>query len=299
MLGGGGFAGLAYLGVLRYLQAEGYLQGIRGIAGTSMGAFFAVAFAIGVPCSVLEDELPRHMLSEGFRKIPLRGRWSQLWTTAGLDTGDRMLEPLRGWIARRWPEGPPRTFLDFAKQAGVDLVICATRLDTGQPVLFSVDKTPHVDVLEAVRASMALPVVIRPVAIDGVYYVDGAVCGQTIPRAAFARVAPGAVLVCYVHNRGLPPAAATPQRPPNLLRLMFQVMQAMFAILFPVPEDFPYTIGLADPPMPLLPFQIVRNEAWLDVSDEKITASIVYGYQQAHHFFRALPVAAPAPEPTG
>lgn len=62
---------------------------------------------------------------------------------------------------------------DFRKLSG-DLHIVATRLETGTRAAFSKYFMPHVPVSRAVAASTALPVLYKPVEIDGSEYVDGA-----------------------------------------------------------------------------------------------------------------------------
>ena len=54
VLSGGGISGMVYLGALKYLQQEGYDRNILHISGSSIGAFFATAFALSIPMNDLE-----------------------------------------------------------------------------------------------------------------------------------------------------------------------------------------------------------------------------------------------------
>jgi len=54
------------------------------------------------------------------------------------------------------------------------LFLVATNLDTGAPVVFGSREHAHVPISRAIEASSALPGLFPPVAIDGAYYVDGA-----------------------------------------------------------------------------------------------------------------------------
>lgn len=58
-----------------------------------------------------------------------------------------------------------------------DLSIIATDLDSGERVLFDRD-TPEVPISKAVAASSAVPIVYRPVRLDGRDYVDGGLRGN-------------------------------------------------------------------------------------------------------------------------
>jgi len=54
-----------------------------------------------------------------------------------------------------------------------DLLVTAVRRDTGELEIFSATTTPDVEIALACRASASIPVVFKPVAIDGHKYVDG------------------------------------------------------------------------------------------------------------------------------
>jgi NTE family protein len=54
-----------------------------------------------------------------------------------------------------------------------DLVITATRRDTGDLEIFSTQNTPDVEIALACRASASIPIVFEPVTINGHQYVDG------------------------------------------------------------------------------------------------------------------------------
>ncbi len=58
-----------------------------------------------------------------------------------------------------------------------ELYIIATELDTGERAVFGTDVNCHVPISHAVAASTALPMVYKPVRIDGREYVDGGMRG--------------------------------------------------------------------------------------------------------------------------
>jgi hypothetical protein len=84
----------------------------------------------------------------------------------------------------------PVTFTEHHETFGVGLSLTGSNLFTGKTVYFSVETTPDLPVATAVRASMSLPGIFKPVrirsqddAIDGLY-VDGGVWNNT-PADAF------------------------------------------------------------------------------------------------------------------
>ena len=65
------------------------------------------------------------------------------------------------------------TFLDLSKKTGINLYISTTEANSGDNVIFNVDDYPNVSVIDAIAASMCIPVMSKPVLINGKYYVDG------------------------------------------------------------------------------------------------------------------------------
>lgn len=66
-LGGGGYKGIAHIGVIRALKAQGYA--IKAIAGTSIGGLIGAVYASGIECDALEklvnDLEPRKLYTWG------------------------------------------------------------------------------------------------------------------------------------------------------------------------------------------------------------------------------------------
>ena len=149
-LSGGGVRGLAHIGVLKVLEREGVP--IHFIAGTSMGGFIAAAYAAGFSPDDLEAEAlrfsnPRHLLGFLERSLPRRG----------LVAKDKVEEYLRQHLG-------DVTF----DRLRVPLAVVAVDLNSGEKVVLR-----EGSVVEAVRATTALPGVFPPVERDGQLLVDG------------------------------------------------------------------------------------------------------------------------------
>ena len=84
---------------------------------------------------------------------------------------------------------------DFRK-LGPDLFVVACALDSGERVVFSRRSNANVPVSSAVAASSAIPLLFRPVRIDGVDYVDGGMKGISAIDIA---VDAGATLIVVVN----------------------------------------------------------------------------------------------------
>jgi NTE family protein len=147
-LGSGSARGWSHIGILEGLIAAGIEPDI--VCGSSIGALVGAAYAAGHLA-----ELKAWALAASWREIV--GLMDVRLTGGGLIEGKQIVALLDGLGVRGQVE-------DFAKTYAA----VATDLGSGREVWF---KTGPVQ--DAVRASIALPGIISPVLLDGVWYVDG------------------------------------------------------------------------------------------------------------------------------
>ena len=289
VLSGGGLSGLAYIGVLRFLATERADATIRHVSGTSMGAFFATAFALRVPSDELEATGYKIFRDTEYTHYPPTALLGLL-QTYGMDDGSRFRRPLERY------GGADINFRDLAKRFGRHLVICATCLDTMKPVYFSSETTPDVSVLTAMIASMAIPFLIQPVRIGDRHYIDGAFT-DNVPYAPFLRngrprSVTDTLLICDIRNI---PAVAQPIRYPcghvlEFIQLILNIVQKNYT-----PADPHAHISLSAPvlimsecPLPLLRFYCDESGVYFNVPTHDIDASVVYGFRVTQSWFNGL-----------
>jgi NTE family protein len=160
-LGGGAARGWAHIGVLRALNEIGFRPDI--VAGTSIGAVVGGCYGAGA----LDD-------LEAFARDLTRRRVFGLldlnFAGSGLIAGNRMTKLLKGRLReQRIEELTPR------------FVCVATELGTGHEIWMSRGR-----LVEAMRASYALPGIFQPVNVSGRWLVDGALVNPVPVSAARA-----------------------------------------------------------------------------------------------------------------
>lgn len=179
-LGGGAARGWAHIGVLRALDKAGIVPDI--IAGTSIGAVVGGCYLAG-HLDDLEDfarELTRRRVL-GYLDFNLTG--------TGLITGQRLCERLERHLG-------PQKIEDLGRR----FTAVATEIGTGHEVWLS-----RGSLVEAVRASYALPGVFRPVKVDGRWLFDGALVNPipiSVCRALGARYVIAVNLNIDISSRG-------------------------------------------------------------------------------------------------
>ena len=147
-LSGGAARGYAHIGVIRAFEEAGIE--IDCISGSSMGAIIGLFYAAGKT----PDEMMSIAKSIKKRRVTSAGRFS--FRKKGLDY---MEQVVKKHIAAT-------TFDQLEKP----LYVCVTNFQSGRYEI--IDKG---DVIPAVRASTAIPVMYKQQIINGVAYVDGGV----------------------------------------------------------------------------------------------------------------------------
>lgn len=147
VLGSGGARGYAHIGAIEELLAQGYA--IRSISGASMGALIGGVYAAGKLSAYREWVTPLQRM-DVLRMLD--------WTfRGGLIKGDRVIAQLKDMIGE----------IDI-EQLSIPYTAVAVDLLAQREVWFS--RGPLFD---AIRASIAIPTVIRPHHYQGRLLVDG------------------------------------------------------------------------------------------------------------------------------
>lgn len=147
-LSGGGARGFAHVGALKAFHEVGLKPDI--IAGVSAGSIVATLYAAG---HTPED------IVDIFKETSFSHLCELTVPTSGLMRMDGFKELLRRNI--------PYTNLE---ELPIPTVVGATDFDRGKPVAFDSG-----NIVERVCASCSMPIVFKPVVIDGTRYVDGGV----------------------------------------------------------------------------------------------------------------------------
>src|ERR1700733_7264441 len=160
-LGGGAARGLAHIGIVRTLITHGIVPNV--VVGTSIGAVVGRAYAAG-HLDTLEQWArrlqPRNIL--GYLDIRLNG--------SGLIGGDKLAAQLEAAIGHILIEDLPLKFATVA-----------TEVRTGHEIWLT-----HGRVVDAMRASYALPGIFSPVLVGDRWLVDGALVNPVPVSAARA-----------------------------------------------------------------------------------------------------------------
>ena len=147
-LSGGAARGYAHIGVIRAFE-EADIQ-IDYLSGSSMGAIICLFYAAGkTPEEILE-------IAKSIKKSRLVSLLPINLRTKGLDYMEEIIN-----------EHIPEKTFDYLKKP---LFVCVTNFQSGQYEIIG-----HGEIMPAIRASAAIPVMYDNQIINGIAYVDGGV----------------------------------------------------------------------------------------------------------------------------
>ena len=179
VLSGGGVKVISLLGTLEILEKQGRLRKVTEYSGVSAGAWLAFLLAGGSSIKQVQHltldlnfSIIRNLSTDGLIGFP---------ETFGLDDGTQLVIFLESMTRVVLKLDPAITFAEFAKKPAAKGFRCwATDLHRQRAREFSLRETPSVRIIDALRASMALPLYYTPFPdpITGNLLTDGGVQGN-------------------------------------------------------------------------------------------------------------------------
>lgn len=172
VLSSGGCRGYAHIGAIEALLESGYE--ITSIAGSSMGALIGGIYASG--------RLPE--VKRWFCSLTRRDVISLIDISLGINhlvKGDRVMNRLKAIV----PDVP-------IERLPIPFCAVATDVKTDSPVIFRSGS-----LFEAIRASISMPTLFRPVEHGDLYLIDGAI-SNGLPLDCVERTAGDLLVACNV-----------------------------------------------------------------------------------------------------
>lgn len=174
-LGSGAFRGFAHIGVIRSLEKHNIP--IDYLSGSSIGAWVAAYYAIFKDINKLKTDLTDNPKQNLFAMLDLS------WT-GGLIGGEKLMTYLEHNLRHH----------NFSSLK-IPTQIVATDLVTGQPFVFESG-----DVAKAVRASISVPLVFKPVSYKNKLLVDGGL-SNPVPGDLVKKMGADIVISVNLYNK--------------------------------------------------------------------------------------------------
>lgn len=249
VLSGGAARGAYAAGVMRFLFRElprelGYVPWPRVVTGTSVGALNGV-FAAAQDVQAIDrlSALWQAMRVDDVYRVDKGGLIRTIRATWAANAGSALLDgsPLYDLVQGRTPWNALRRSIGSGLCRA--FVVSATQVDSGVNVLFLDSEQADLDLrpvprtrVQRVRtsrehllASAALPLLFRPVRVDGAWYVDGGLRQNTPLRPAIMAGADRVLVVGSTSAGDDLPPVRHPELTPNMPFLAGKALNALLA----------------------------------------------------------------------
>lgn len=170
---GTGVRNAIYAGGLLELDEAGLLGHVESVAGTSSGSIVAAMYSVGYTPREIADEILALDFSRLLDGTPIAGP-VRLLTRYGWHKGDYFRETMRAIIAKK--TGDARiTFGECRARGYRGLRVVGCNVTQRVVRVFPDRLSQDMEVADAVRISMSLPLIFASVPFQGDIYVDGGV----------------------------------------------------------------------------------------------------------------------------
>lgn len=164
---GGAMKGIAYCGVLKWLEKKRIIPQIKHISGTSIGALFGLLIVLNYTYKEVRDIIMNLDIYQ-LEDICL----ATIFEDYGLATGKKIEKLLKSLIKRKGYD-ENITFKTLYELTGKRLSFMTCKLGDCTEAVFDYLSRPDFQVYKACKVSMAIPVIWKSNKIDGEYYIDG------------------------------------------------------------------------------------------------------------------------------
>uniref|UniRef100_A0A6C0B5H6 PNPLA domain-containing protein n=1 Tax=viral metagenome TaxID=1070528 RepID=A0A6C0B5H6_9ZZZZ len=174
VLAGAGVKGISYIGVLKALRELQLFENIKNICAVSSGSIAGLCFFLEMSYSSIEKIIFEIMNYETIRSDTTVNIVNIL-KSYGIESGDNIIKII-GVILEKKTNNRNCTFKDL-KKLYPDKKICivGTNISNNKMEYFSIDTTPDMKIIKAIRISISVPFLFTSVTHNTDIYVDGGI----------------------------------------------------------------------------------------------------------------------------
>jgi predicted acylesterase/phospholipase RssA len=173
IFGGAGTRLLCYIGALNALSKSINVHQIKEFIGVSAGSIISLLLSLKLSLSVIETTIMQYNFRDMFHSDPFSPDIvMEAADTWGLDDGTAFKKEIAKFLEMHG-FSPRITFEQLHRLTKTHLRILACDIEDAKYYEFSYIKTPHIQVIDAVYASCAIPLYFYPARINNKLFVDG------------------------------------------------------------------------------------------------------------------------------
>jgi len=177
VIGGGGFNGFQFFGIIKYLQENNLISNVDKYVGVSMGAF--ISFMLILKYTFVEIE--EFLLKFDFSKI-FDIKIEKIFTEdnlKGLTHGENFDKLIKKFLINKG-FNENITLKDFHEKTKKDFIVCVANITYEKAEYISHIEYPDLPVYKLLRMTSCIPLFFEPIEYNSSFYLDGAL-KDTIP----------------------------------------------------------------------------------------------------------------------
>lgn len=202
VVAGGGLTVISVVGAIKYFEEKDCIRHVRNVVGTSAGAIICLFLALNYRYEEILRFFEDNLQDPAITQCNMNDVFS-FFTDYGLSKGENIITFAQRILQKKLHKDDI-TFLELAKLSGKNLVVCVTNLTDEREEFLSVDTTPTMSIITALRMSCSIPFLFTPVKYEEKLYVDGALYSN-FPMSYFADHTLGDVLGIRLGGDFAPP----------------------------------------------------------------------------------------------
>ena len=169
-ISGGGLAAISYLGCLKYINENIELKkNIKNILGVSSGSIFSLFILFDLSYEESFEWLKK-ITNIKLNNIKFKNI-IRIKDEYGLDSSEKVTDIVKSLFDYKKIDHS-LTFKDVGKVFAKNLIICTANLSKRNLFFFSIDTTPDVKIIDAIKASTSIPILFTPFLYNDEYHVD-------------------------------------------------------------------------------------------------------------------------------
>lgn len=177
VIGGGGFNGFQFFGIIKYLEENNLINNIDKFVGASIGGFISFMLILKYTFSEIEEFLLKFNFSKIFDL-----KLEKIFTEddiKGLSNGENFDKLIKKFLINKG-FNENITLKEFYEKTKKDFLICVSNITLDKTEYISHNVYPDLPVYKLLRMTSCIPLFFEPIEYNSNYYLDG-VLKDTFP----------------------------------------------------------------------------------------------------------------------
>jgi len=170
VIGGGGFNGFQFFGIIKYLEENNLISEVNKYVGVSMGAFISLMLILKYKYYEIEEFLLKFDFSKIF-DIKIEKIFTED-NLKGLSNGENFDKLIKKFLTNKG-FNENITLKEFYEKTNKEFIVCVANITYEKAEYISYIEYPDLPVYKLLRMTSCIPLFFEPVEYNFSFYLDG------------------------------------------------------------------------------------------------------------------------------